>query len=189
MFWRNPSAAFFNFLLPLLLLVLFGATAFASDDERARVLIPGIAGMGVMATTFTRAGLQPHLPARARASSSAIRGTPMPTGAYLAGIVGSRGHQRASCRWRSWSRSASCLRRGLAAGPAAARWLFIVARRHLLRLARRGVLARDPELGGRARVLERGVPAGDLHLRRLLLGRRPAATPEGEWRRRCRSST
>ena len=25
MFWRNPSAAFFNFLLPLLFLALFGA--------------------------------------------------------------------------------------------------------------------------------------------------------------------
>ena len=25
MFWRNPTAAFFNFLLPLLLLALFGA--------------------------------------------------------------------------------------------------------------------------------------------------------------------
>ena len=25
MFWRNPSAAFFNFLLPLLFLAMFGA--------------------------------------------------------------------------------------------------------------------------------------------------------------------
>ena len=25
MFWRNPSAAFFGFLLPLLLLAIFGA--------------------------------------------------------------------------------------------------------------------------------------------------------------------
>jgi len=29
MFWRNPSAAFFNFVLPLLFLALFG-TIFAS---------------------------------------------------------------------------------------------------------------------------------------------------------------
>ena len=33
MFWRNPSAAFFNFLLPLLLLALFGAI-FAGDQRR-----------------------------------------------------------------------------------------------------------------------------------------------------------
>ena len=52
LFWRNPSAAFFNFLLPLLLLVLI-ATAFASESDELEVLIPGVAGMGVLATTFT----------------------------------------------------------------------------------------------------------------------------------------
>ena len=41
LFWRNPSAAFFNFLLPLLLLVLT-ASAFSADDEELNVLIPGI---------------------------------------------------------------------------------------------------------------------------------------------------
>ena len=35
MFWRNPSAAFFNFLLPLLFLGLFGAI-FSGKQERAR---------------------------------------------------------------------------------------------------------------------------------------------------------
>ena len=50
LFWRNPSAAFFNFVLPLLLLVLV-ATAFA-DESALEVLVPGIAGMSVMATTF-----------------------------------------------------------------------------------------------------------------------------------------
>ena len=34
MFWRNPSAAFFNFLLPLLFLVLFGAI-FAAKQATA----------------------------------------------------------------------------------------------------------------------------------------------------------
>ena len=52
LFWRNPSAAFFNFLLPLLLLVLI-ATAFSSESDELEVLIPGVAGMGVLATTFT----------------------------------------------------------------------------------------------------------------------------------------
>ena len=42
LFWRNPSAAFFNFLLPLLLLVLI-ATAFASEDDELEILIPGVA--------------------------------------------------------------------------------------------------------------------------------------------------
>ena len=35
MFWRNPSAAFFNFLLPLLLLALFGAV-FSGGQDGAR---------------------------------------------------------------------------------------------------------------------------------------------------------
>ena len=52
LFWRNPSAAFFNFLLPLLLLFLI-ATAFSREGEELEILIPGIAGMSVMATTFT----------------------------------------------------------------------------------------------------------------------------------------
>jgi ABC-2 type transport system permease protein len=32
MFWRNPTAAFFGFLLPLLLLAMFGAV-FAGEQE------------------------------------------------------------------------------------------------------------------------------------------------------------
>ena len=35
MFWRNPSAAFFNFLLPLLFLAMFGAI-FAGEQARPR---------------------------------------------------------------------------------------------------------------------------------------------------------
>ena len=83
LFWRNPSAAFFNFALPLLLLVLT-ASAFSADHEELEVLIPGIAGMGVLATTFTVAGVQHHDPAR-RGRAKRWRGTPMPAGSYLAG--------------------------------------------------------------------------------------------------------
>ena len=64
LFWRNPSAAFFNFVLPLLLLVLI-ATVFASDEDELDVLIPGIAGMSVMATTFTALAFNLTVPARA----------------------------------------------------------------------------------------------------------------------------
>ncbi|MCX6390598.1 MAG: hypothetical protein NT122_08240, partial [Solirubrobacterales bacterium] len=52
MFWRNPSAAFFNFLLPILLLLLFGAV-FSGSSSNLDVIVPGIAGMGVMASTFS----------------------------------------------------------------------------------------------------------------------------------------
>ena len=87
LFWRNPSAAFFNFLLPLLLLVLI-ATAFAGDDSELEILIPGVAGMGVLATTFTSLAFNLTL-LRDEGVLKRIRGTPMPAGAYLAGLVGS----------------------------------------------------------------------------------------------------
>jgi ABC-2 type transport system permease protein len=87
LFWRNPSAAFFNFVLPLLLLVLT-ATAFGVDDEGLEVLIPGVAGMGVLANTFT--ALAYNLPElRDDGVLKRIRGTPIPAGAYLAGLMGS----------------------------------------------------------------------------------------------------
>jgi ABC-2 type transport system permease protein len=87
MFWRNPSAAFFNFLLPLLLLVLIAA-AFAGDDEELEVLVPGVAGMGVLATTFTALAFNLTV-LRDEGILKRIRGTPMPAGAYMAGLIGS----------------------------------------------------------------------------------------------------
>jgi ABC-2 type transport system permease protein len=87
LFWRNPSAAFFNFLLPLLLLVLT-ASAFSADEKELRVLIPGIAGMGVLATTFTALAFNLTI-LRDEGVLKRWRGTPMPAGAYLAGLLGS----------------------------------------------------------------------------------------------------
>jgi ABC-2 type transport system permease protein len=87
LFWRNPSAAFFNFLLPLLLLVLIAA-AFAGDDDELEVLVPGVAGMGVLATTFTALAFNLTL-LRDEGVLKRVRGTPMPPGAYLAGLIGS----------------------------------------------------------------------------------------------------
>jgi ABC-2 type transport system permease protein len=87
LFWRNPSAAFFNFLLPLLLLVLI-ASAFAGDDDELEVLVPGVAGMGVLATTFTALAFNLTL-LRDEGVLKRVRGTPMPPGAYLAGLIGS----------------------------------------------------------------------------------------------------
>ena len=87
LFWRNPSAAFFNFLLPLLLLVLI-ATAFSSESGELEVLIPGVAGMGVLATTFTALAFNLTV-LRDAGVLKRIRGTPMPAGAYLAGFIGS----------------------------------------------------------------------------------------------------
>jgi ABC-2 type transport system permease protein len=87
LFWRNPSAAFFNFVLPLVLLLLI-ASAFGSDADELDVLIPGIAGMAVMATTFT--ALAHNLTfQREQGILKRVRGTPMPIASYLGGLIAS----------------------------------------------------------------------------------------------------
>ena len=63
LFWRNPSAAFFNFVLPLLLLVLI-ASAFGSDAGRARGADPRHRRHERDGHDLHRAGLRDHLPAR-----------------------------------------------------------------------------------------------------------------------------
>jgi ABC-2 type transport system permease protein len=86
MFWRNPSAAFFGVLLPLLLLAIFGAV-FSSRRQDLDVIVPGIAGMSVMSATFT--SLAYNLTTlRERGILKRLRGTPLPPSAYLAGLAG-----------------------------------------------------------------------------------------------------
>jgi len=86
MFWRNPSAAFFNFLLPLLFLALFGAI-FSDREADLQVIVPGIAGMAVMSTTFSALAMNITF-LRESGVLKRIHGTPLPTSAYLAGIAG-----------------------------------------------------------------------------------------------------
>src|SRR5215207_6689307 len=86
MFWRNPSAAFFNFLLPLLFLALFGAI-FSSDQADLDVIVPGIAGMSVLSATFTSLAYRMTF-MREQGILKRVRGTPVPGGAYLLGIAG-----------------------------------------------------------------------------------------------------
>jgi ABC-2 type transport system permease protein len=86
MFWRNPSAAFFGVLLPLLLLAIFGA-AFSGRQADLDVIVPGIAGMSVMSATFT--SLAYNLTTlRERGILKRLRGTPLRPSAYLAGLAG-----------------------------------------------------------------------------------------------------
>ena len=119
LFWRNPSAAFFNFLLPLLLLVLI-ATAFASDDGRARGPDPRHRRDGRARHHIHGARLQPHAAAR--------RGRPQAdprhadAGGRLPGRLHRLGHaQRDPPGDPGGHDRQPALRRRLAAGPAAAR--------------------------------------------------------------------
>jgi ABC-2 type transport system permease protein len=84
MFWRNPTAAFFNFVLPLLFLSLFGAI-FSGDQDNLDILVPGIAGLSIMATTFSSLAMNITF-LREEGVLKRVRGTPLPTGSYLTAI-------------------------------------------------------------------------------------------------------
>ncbi len=85
LFWRNPSAAFFNFLLPLIFLALFGAIVSGRRHD-LDVIVPGIAGMSVMSTTFTALAYNLTF-LREQGVLKRMRGTPLPSGVYLGGLA------------------------------------------------------------------------------------------------------
>lgn len=85
LFWRNPSAAFFNLGLPLLFLVFFGVI-FKGDQKQLNVLVPGIAGMSVMSGTFVALGHN-MVTLREQGVLKRMRGTPLPPGIYLGGLA------------------------------------------------------------------------------------------------------
>ena len=186
MFWRNPTAAFFGFLLPLLLLAMFGAL-FSGHQDDLDVVVPGIAGMSVMAATFVALAYNLTF-LRERGILKRLRGTPLPSSAYLAGIA-------ANAITNTVLQIAVVIVAGRAVlrHPVAGRLVRAAGvpgrRRDLLRLARRGALARDPQLRVGARVRERGVPADDHARGRLLRRRGRAARCCATSPRRCRSST
>jgi len=85
MFWRNPSAAFFNFLLPLLFLTGGGAIL-AGNQHQLNRLIPAIAAMSVMSTTFTALAYNIVF-LRERGILKRIRGTPLPALSYFGALA------------------------------------------------------------------------------------------------------
>src|SRR5512133_2961652 len=85
MFWRNPTAAFFSFVLPLLFLFLFGAI-FSNDQETLDVIVPGILGLSVMSTTFNALAMNITF-LREEGVLKRIHGTPMPPVSYLGGVA------------------------------------------------------------------------------------------------------
>jgi ABC-2 type transport system permease protein len=85
MFWRNPSAAFFNFVLPLLFLAAGGAIL-AGNQHDLNKLVPSIAGMSVMSTTFTALAYNIVF-LRERGVLKRIRGTPLPSISYFGGVA------------------------------------------------------------------------------------------------------
>src|SRR5204863_2961765 len=86
LFWRNPSALFFNFSLPVIFLVLI-ASVFSLSRNDLKTLVPGIAGMAVMATTFNALAFNLTF-IREQGIIKRMRGTPLPSIAYFGGVLG-----------------------------------------------------------------------------------------------------
>ena len=174
MFWRNPTAAFFSFVLPLIFLFLFGAI-FSGDQKKLEHHRPGHRRHERHGDDVQRPRHEHDLPARGG------RAQAHPRHAAAAGLLPRRrGRQRRHQRRRAGRdrrpRRAALLRPRLAEGLARARRL-LRRRRRLPRLARRRLLARHPELRRRPGLHEHRLPAGHLHLRRLLRRRQRAAVP------------
>ena len=93
MFWRNPTAAFFNFAaaaaVPRAL-----RRDLQRDQEHLDVIVPGIAGLAVMSTTFNALAMNIVF-LREQGVLKRMRGTPLPAAAYLAGRPRQRGDERA----------------------------------------------------------------------------------------------
>jgi ABC-2 type transport system permease protein len=91
LFWRSREAAFFTFVLPILLLVLLGSVY--GDDEidgvpGAPYLVAGTICYGVVSTAF--AGLAISTVVRRESGVlKRVRATPLPPTVFLAAVIGS----------------------------------------------------------------------------------------------------
>src|ERR1700735_5124955 len=86
MFWRNPSAAFFTFVLSLAS-PAGGDILLSGSQHDLNRLVPSIAGMSVMSTTFTALAYNIVF-LRERGVLKRIRGTPLPSISYFGGVAG-----------------------------------------------------------------------------------------------------
>lgn len=92
-FWRNPASAFFTFAFPLMFLVVF--TGLFGDDtvpvsgrtvRTSTFYVAAIVAFSVITATYTNLAISVAI-ARDEGVLKRIRGTPLPTWAYLFGRV------------------------------------------------------------------------------------------------------
>jgi len=93
-FWRNPAAAVFTFAFPLLFLFVFASLNSGGKlDNRGGIsfvtfFVPGIVAFGVISACYTNIAMRMAIGRDLRILKR-IRGTPVPSWAYLAGQIGS----------------------------------------------------------------------------------------------------
>jgi ABC-2 type transport system permease protein len=91
-FWRNPASVFFTVMLPLIFLFIF-ATIFGNDDIEERGVktttyyVPAIIALAVISATTQSLAIN-LTQDRERGLLKRVRGTPLPTTAFVSGRVG-----------------------------------------------------------------------------------------------------
>jgi len=83
-FWRNPPAAFFTFAFPLIFMVIFNVLF---GEGASQFFTPAIIVFSVITATYTNLAIAVTI-ARDDGILKRVRGTPLPTWAYLAGRIG-----------------------------------------------------------------------------------------------------
>jgi ABC-2 type transport system permease protein len=86
-FWRNPAAAFFTFVFPLMFMVIFNVLIGRGNSEASRFFTPAIIVFAVITATYTNLAMSVTM-AREEGILKRMRGTPLPAWAYIAGRIG-----------------------------------------------------------------------------------------------------
>lgn len=89
-FWRNPTSAFFTFLFPILMLVIFGAIfgrgSGSGADAYKTYLVPGMITMAIVSGTWSNLAISICIQ-RDELLLKRLRGTPLPATALFAGKI------------------------------------------------------------------------------------------------------
>lgn len=93
-FWRNPAAAFFTFVFPLMFMVIFNLIFGNSDYEgfggrvvsQATFYTPAIIAFSVITACYTNLAIGTSF-AREYGDLKRVRGTPLPAWAYMTGRI------------------------------------------------------------------------------------------------------
>ncbi|MDQ4142505.1 MAG: ABC transporter permease [Actinomycetota bacterium] len=92
-FWRNPPAAFFTVLFPLMFLVIFNLL-FGNDEaavpggraSTSNFYVPAITAFGVISASFTNIAMGVSI-SRDEGVLKRVRGTPLPAWSYMAARI------------------------------------------------------------------------------------------------------
>lgn len=92
-FWRNPQSAFFTFVFPVMIVVIFGAvfhgsrpSSFYGGLTGLQYYIPTIAALSVLGACYSQLAVNLSI-RRQHGILKRIRATPLPAWTYFAGLV------------------------------------------------------------------------------------------------------